>query len=257
MDKSRKIRDKNKKYQKSKLGYQCVGPCYEPGSYFVHPIYLLRVKVKDEAVCPTNLYIKDKENYILDDCSVPTNKKKYDKELETSMLTPFLTFNPENFLKMYYEIFSFEDAIDWVNNNSHSPYFTRKRIINLSFKAYGEGMEIIDNRIIDFLITFFEDNAYKVYIANYMYVGKADGKIQFINKDKNELLFSEDKDKRMNLLIETFINQNELYKFLTWYFKHNVKSWDNIEDHFYSMLNDFNKYISTKIESKLANKSKK
>ena len=138
-------------YPKSKSKKQCLGPCYYPKTNIVHPT-LLEIVSNAEPFCPVdpwkhvNPETGEEHTFATDICFQPTESKNIsNKELELNMLTPFLDFNSGQFLKIYYEIFTFEDSIDWIERNKYEHINTRTRIINSALIAYGDNVELFDN----------------------------------------------------------------------------------------------------------------
>ena len=94
------------KYPISKNNRKCVGPCYEPNKFIIHPINLDFVTGNtNKPFCPTNVYEdvdKDGTTYksFVDECFKVTD----DKDSNVDMLTPNITFDSRSFLNTYYNI---------------------------------------------------------------------------------------------------------------------------------------------------------
>ena len=111
--------DIKKKYPVSKKGHQCVGPCYYPGTGFTHPLYLTYIKHNNKPHCATNAYSVpgEEDKFISDVCLIPTHNEHSKDDLSLLILSPLVEFNEDYFLKIYYEIYSLEDAINWINSS--------------------------------------------------------------------------------------------------------------------------------------------
>ena len=147
------------KHPQSKNKHQCLGPCYHPKTWITHPITLENVTDIEKAFCPVGELDEidpktgNKTSHIIDECSVPTsNKQLSDKELELNILIPNIDFTCEHFLKIYYNVYSFEDAINWILTNKHVPYLTKKRVLDCSWRTYHKEMELVDSRLVDIYI---------------------------------------------------------------------------------------------------------
>src|SRR5437899_3161051 len=88
------------RYPKSKNNFQCIGPCYQPGTWIVHPITLEYVCDKDYAFCPVREFeVVNKDTgkvtvKTTDLCLRPTESKDLSgKEFEMNILTPSIDFN--------------------------------------------------------------------------------------------------------------------------------------------------------------------
>ena len=144
------------KFPKSKNNNQCITPCFEKGSFITHPITLEIISSNYHPFCATNQYVyKDpttgkKKELSYEICMGATTKDKYlkTKDISIQMLLPTINFDHGVFLKIQYNIHSFEDALDWIINNSHVPYNTIKRILDCAWNVYGFDIDLIDDRFI-------------------------------------------------------------------------------------------------------------
>lgn len=240
----------NKKYPKSKKKFQCLGPCYYPNTMVIHPITLELTTNKKDPFCPVNEYYnKDhKRNEIIDLCYNPTEKKDLNKEeLELNMLLPFIDFNTEMFLKTLYNIYSFEECIEWLEKNIHLPFGTRQRIFNTSLIAYGSSIQIIDNKSAKFFIEIIKKqwisdiyNSLKKYITiskNDVYISQNDS----INDSSDDIVI------KINFILKTMINDEEVSKFLMRYISYYKESWDEVNDHIENIRLNLINYLKEKI----------
>lgn len=238
-------------YPKSKSRKQCLGPCYYPKTHIVHPT-LLEIVSNNEPFCPvdpwkyTNPDNGEETMYATDICFQPTEKKNVSsKEVELNMLTPFLDFNSGQFLKIYYEIFSFEDGIDWIERNKFEPISTRARIVNSALIAYGENVELFDNRFVEFIIEFIKKRKMShIYNKIHNYVGISENNVMLIknNIDKKEKCI-----ERINYVVQVFITKEEITKFLIKYFAYKKDKWRDIKNHMDSITMNLTEYILNKI----------
>lgn len=259
-----------KKYPKSKNKFQCLGPCYQPSTIIVHPTLLEIVTNNENPFCPVNEWTYEdpttgrKQNKMTDICINPTeNTNISNKDLELNILTPLVDFNAEQFLKIYYNIFSFEDGLDWCDTNKHAPIDTQLRIVKGILKVFGKNIDIIDSRFIDFLINLIKKKYISdIYIDLHKYIGVSMGTkdnanekfIMLVNKDDNELNQNDYYLERINFFVKVFITKDDIYKFVMRYFKQRKDNWDNINDHVSNMLTDLTDYLTNKINLTLKNK---
>lgn len=236
------------KYPSSKMNSQCIGPCYYPGTWIVHPLTLEYIYEKNYPFCPTKEweYVDEngkRETKTYAECYHPTETKDLSgKEYEMNMLVPNISFNDSHFLKIFYNIHTFEDAINWITNNKFMPILTRQRIINCSWSAYGDNLFSIDNRLVNFYIELAKKLwIEKIYKKINKYVHINDNKVFLGIPDDNNLTPKNEIIIRTNFIIDRFINVDEIYKFLTKFLK-NYKENREID-----IANEFYRYIENKI----------
>lgn len=249
-----------KRYPKSKNNYQCVGPCYPPGTMVVHPTQLEFVTESPLPFCPiAEIFTEDPKTgetikKSTDTCYNPTEKNDINKsQLELNILTPHIDFNSEHFLKIYYKIFSFDSALNWIDENKHCPLGTKTRIINCTLEVYNDNIELFDIRFSNFFIEYLKvKKIKKIYENIHKNIGIDTSENIFIVKEKQNNLTIYDKNiERMNYIMQTFINKEEITKFLQKYFKKNAQNLNIAEDHITKMSEDFIIYIKNKINATL------
>lgn len=251
-----------KRYPKSKNNYQCVGPCYPPGTMVIHPTQLEFVTEGPLPFCPIDeIFHEDaKTGEVIkkstDTCYNPTEKENIDKsQLELNILTPQIDFNAEHFLKIYYKIFSFDGAVDWIDDNQHVPIGTKIRIVNCALESFSNMIELFDIRFCNFFIEFFKLKKIKeLYLHINKNIGSDNENILIIDSKNNNLDLHDKSVERINFIIQTFINKEEIIKFLQKFFKKNLNKLSTSSDHLNLMANDLILYIANKIDTTIENK---
>ena len=242
-------------YPKSKSKKQCLGPCYYPKTHIVHPT-LLEIVSNNEPFCPvdpwkyTNPETGEETTFATDMCFQPTEKKNVsNKDIEMNMLTPFLDFNSGQFLKIYYEIFSFDDSVDWIERNKFETISTRARVINSSLTAYGENIDLFDNRFVEFIIEFIKKRKIShIYNKLHNYIGINDNAVLL---EKNNIDKKEKCVERINYVLQIFITKEEITKFLIKYFSYKKDKWKDIKNHMDSITLSLTEYVLGKITLRL------
>lgn len=244
------------KYPRSKNNFQCLGPCYNPNTSIVHPLTLEYVTDKYYPFCPVREWeFQDRETgktivRTTDLCYQPTESKDLSgKEFELNILTPSIDFNEEQFLKIFYNIHSFEDAVNWIDTKKYTPLLTRLRIMDCAWRAYGKEVNIIDHRVVEFYLELIKKKWTRdLYRELNKYVHIRGEKVLLGDPNDNNLGPKEEVVVRTNFLVDRFINHDEIYKFLTRYLKHRKDQWDTILRHSDHMKKDLVKYIENKIQ---------
>lgn len=248
--------DNIKKYPKSKHNMQCLGPCYYPETTVIHPTHLEYITDGPDPFCPVeewyfeNEKTGQKSSKITDICHNPTKKNaESSTQLDLNILTPYIDFNYEQFLKLYYKIFSFSDALNWIESNKHTPINTQIRIINCSLKSFGDSVELFDVRFSDFFADFIKKKEIR-YIYDKIHNNieiKSSTKEIYLVSDTN-LSKRDNYTERTNYIIQKFIIDTEIIKFLQKYLNHKDKPMRDTDDNLYEMLLSFTQYILNKIK---------
>ena len=234
-----------KKFPKSINGSQCIGPCYNAKTLIIHPLEMSIITNKNN-FCPINSGTDSK--MLTDICLNPIDSNDINyKDLEITMLNPYIDFNSFKFLSIYYNILSIEDTYKWLDENKKSSLDTKIRILRNALFAFSSKIELIDNRLSDIF----------VHIIKKKYINKIYNNIyKYISVERNNILFMENNlDKkenyveRINFIVKVFINTNELNKFLIKYFsqKKELLITNYIDD----IINEFVKYIIVKIKKSI------
>jgi hypothetical protein len=136
----KKIGEEVYKYKKSTHGYQCIGPCYEKNTLIIHPLTLEQIQQGPNPFCPINPFV-DKSGMVkrTDDCDKADISSEIKTGVDLETLSPFIIFDSEKFLKIYYNVDSLESAIIWIDEHqSKLTYATIKRMMNCAIEVYGQ-----------------------------------------------------------------------------------------------------------------------
>lgn len=202
------------KFPKSKLGFQCIGPCYEANTVISHPIDMRKITT-NVPFCPTEGYkivdrkTGEEEVKFYDECYAPTENTD---SINNDLSAPDFYFNCTHFLNFYYKLSSFDLALDWIHNNENKPVSTRARIMNCAWAAYSDEVKIIDDR----LIPFYIETIKKIWIKDIFrqvskYILIDDNSIKIGESSENKRKFRVEK---INYFLKKFVNHSTLYEFL-------------------------------------------
>jgi len=221
------------KYPMSTNKKQCIGPCYPPGVEFMHPTTLKAIYDASNHVCPVTPW-KDKfVDKVVDyaTCSKLEKKQDYDiNELQVNLIIPTFTFDHAHFLKIGYNIHSFEHAILWYGENPNVPYHTIKRIIDSSWKAYGGEVTEITQTILNF---------YK-YMIIVFWLDKYIKKVNFVLKDT-------DLEKTKEYIMKNIITDDFIKKYLQKYIARNKDKFDKTKSNMNKIRNYFMCHFKKKV----------
>lgn len=241
------MKDNNiKKFPIGLNNKQCIGPCYAPGTFILHPITLNSITDKEKPFCPTFNWYDETSNVYkdIDNCLIPSSKDEINQyQTDLSFTVPTFYFNCEFFLKSYYDIYSFENVIEWINSKSQ-PLYSQLRVLNCAWKIFGSKIDIIDDIIVEFYINVVKKEWIKnLYpkIANYITVENDNIYIK-----KNNLEPSYKQIERINYIFKKIINKQMMFKILQNFIETNKSNWTEI--------NSFNKEIEVDITNYIINK---
>ena len=246
----------NNKYPISKNNRNCIGPCYEPNKFVIHPILLKFVtSIDNQPFCPTNIYETVDENGKKHQTGVDHCFKATANMLDEKMdiLHPNIVFDSKTFLSSYYNINSYHDSLEWLNKNAHLSLNTKMRVIECIWVSYFESIYLIDKLIINSYYKYFLEKVKDIYSIIHEYIDIDEKKNQIIIK-KNNIELSKFSVERINFIKEKLINEDEIFKFLNKYFDKNkelLKSDKNIGNNF--EINYIFKSLIIYLKNKLEN----
>lgn len=240
--------DKNK-FPTSKAKKQCIGPCQKPNTWLTHPITFQKGIHRKEPICPiVPIEVEDKI-VEFDTCYYVSKNTDVG-----SPLTPEFILNCSQFLKIHYQIYSFNDIINRLSGNNN--FLTNMRIIDCGMKAYGE--EYFKSRLVDdILIDFFIKITKKIWMRSSIY----DKLKNYVGVDKDRIFFkkksTETKDsmhiEKTNFIISKFITKDMMNKYLISYIEKVNDKWDSVVDHGSAIMKHITVYIIDQIESIVKN----
>lgn len=247
---------KKVKYEKSINGRRCIGPCYYPNVPIKHPISLNVIKNEQHSVCPTKEYVvkneitgKEKE-FNFDKCLNPTHNEDISNvELLVIMQSGF---SKDSFLEDYYDIHSFEEAVDWLNNNMFIPLETQMRVMNASLNAYGNDIDFFNEIFVKFFIIYLKKKKIKTIYKNiHKNLGIVNGKVSLIKSDKNNLEYDDNIVERMDYIVDNFVTMINVENFFIKDVEPIKSTFENYDDPLDLMTLTMVEYIKRIIKTKL------
>ncbi len=122
----------------------CINDCYPPSTIVLHPI-TKNIITSNKNFCATNPFVAKEKNI---------KEKKYCKNITNLIENKYINlkptyFNNALFLKLFYQIESFYDAIEFIKKNDFNPY-QENRIINASWISFSYDIDNIPNCVIEY-----------------------------------------------------------------------------------------------------------
>ncbi len=216
---------------------KCIDKCKPPRSTIFHPANLV-LTANDASFCAISQFKLNPEKKRYD---VVQNCNDFTNNIIANFIVPDMEFTPEVFLRVYYNFESYDDVINWLNNNSHTCIDTRIRIIECIWNTFPDDIIIIDEVITNNYIEYFKTKYIKdFFIAFKDFIEISDNKIYFIKKSKEK--DSEHVMEKINFIKDKLITSKHVSKFLMKYFKNN--------DNFMSCVikDTFIKYLENKLK---------
>lgn len=238
-----------KKFQKSIHNQQCVGPCYKKGTKILHPLYFELI-TKQDAFCPVTKWVYNNEERIIDECYEIGNEDKKEQYSTSDLLFPYVNFNTQLFLQSFYDIVSFSNGIEWLNNNLHLNYKSLIRNFDLIFETFADSIDVIefsDIKLTDFIINIIKVkyiNEIFIQLRNYIYIDKDEVFLKKNDeKDNNESI-----KIKTNYIIKKFIIQNVIKDFLIYYYDNKKFKFSELYSNIDFLIKNFINYIINEIE---------
>lgn len=237
-----------KKYPKSKNNKQCLTDCYPANKWILHPI-TVQFTTLDKPFCPVMEYDEldprtgKTKIRTTDECMQSTKQDASTKELQMNIITPKFNFECDHFLKIYYNIFSFDQTLEYIRDNPHISTKTKDRILNCSWVAFGKNMINIDDRIVD----FYAKNFSASFLDNYYHLLDKYVSIEFDKVSFSEHGTTGDDDIKLIFLKEKLVNFHTVKKYLQQFIKKNLNEWDENDDYNLKLTNEFGYYLEKKI----------
>jgi hypothetical protein len=248
-------------YPISKNKQQCIGPCYAANTKIIHPLTLEEIDAVDHNFCPVNTFVltnpdtKKNELYNVDICMVPTEREmNIDSMIKENVVLPQFVFSSEYFVKIYYKISNLDDLLNWLDTNRLDPYRTKERVFNNSMTVYGDQLNILDNRIIQYINDVMIENLPKLYRHLKYYIVIENGIIVLKNPESDVFnnISSNDPDNNNISLIRSYIkekflgsdNINQFMSKIIRYYKEDISNRNAIDN----LVNHMIDYIIKRIK---------
>ena len=231
----------------------CIGPCLPKDTVILHPIYLYPITDHDhKPFCPTFEWTNELgKRFSHDTCTAATIPDKINKkDLELLYAIPNFGFDCEQFLKNYYDLYSFESVTEWLyseNNNLN----TKLRVMNCAFAAFGNNSYILNDQLIDFYIEIIKKLWINdIYTIIYQYITVTNNNIYFKKNDDNK---KDNKIEKINFFLDKFVTRSTIYNVLKNFLEINKSNWKDIKNY----NNELKKYYMDHVLNKIKTAIKK
>lgn len=194
----------------------CMDECLVD-AFTIHPL-LLRPFEKKNTCSIFPIYDENnKKMHFYKKCNTNDIKNNKIGENTFNNLIPSVKITEKILLNTFYNILSYNDAVDWIEENNNLPILTRFRVIKYTLLEFKNDINIIDNSFIDIIVELIK----KIWIVDiydnvHKYM-KSDNTNIIINKNFNTNEKNINKVEKINVIIEKYGNKNNVYKFLNKY----------------------------------------
>lgn len=199
-------------YSVSKHGRQCTSKCFQKEAHTVDPYTLNFIRSQSYNYCHTSKYFDNVNlNFrYVDEC---VDEKTYDEDIRThkpslSLITPPYLFSATSALKLFYNINSYSDFINYLSADVLPS--TKARIIDYSWIVYKSQFTVND-----ILINSIIDIASNLWIYNIVNILLSTDKE--INKSPDRMF--NDFDKTKKYVQDNLITHSSVFKILEKFLK--------------------------------------
>lgn len=223
-------------------GIPCIGPCYDKGVSYLHPVTLKYVRKDKYSSCPTLKWFDNTKNsYRTSDKCVTKNTNKNDL---LNPVYPSYNFIETEFLKTFYNISSFSTALIWLNNNINN-YYSSLRVIECLFRIYGKSSKkILEDDFITYYTEFIKIHNIEYFYENFMtYFSINNNLLTFSNVINSNTKIKKYKKDIINYINNKIITFGNIHKIIHNYFNKNLSNWYSIQCY----NSDFLSYIIVNI----------
>lgn len=167
---------------------------------------------------------KSEKNLVVEELT--EKERKYKNIISVSC--PLIGCGNRGFLFIFYNILSFDQALEWIAKNEHENIYTKLRIVNAAWGSFGKELEVPNHVLVNFYIQvikthWLKDIYYK--IGKYIYVEN-----DSIYLKENNLDLSDRKVERINFIIKKYANNQFVYDVLNNFIQNNDDLWTDITD---------------------------
>lgn len=236
----------NNKFPVSGNNRQCIGPCYKKKHRIIHPVTLKNVTNIYHSFCPTYNWLDKKTNsYVsIDICSNPIEATNSIDDI----LTPNTGFNIPYFLKTYYNIYSFNTGVEWLESHQSTYYFTCMRVLDCLWSYYGPSQINVSDRFVRYYMFIIKKywvdvlyNKFKKFIVVDSDV------IRFVSTKQHDSIDPSLKISYINFIINYFVSHDIIYSALSNYINLNTPQWNTILYHNHTIQQYIINYFFKKI----------
>jgi len=251
------------------LNNDCITPCYPPGTSIYNPYTMSAIPTAIKPVCGVIPFRKGSDVFEFKACDMSTQIDLMDTQYFSM---PRFLLTKYQFLEGAYDIHSFDDTVDWTIDNPDKPYYTIKRIHDISWLSFGSDLLNITNKVKEYYYNLLVN----VWMIKYYIILKkkyrmkiVDGALQIEKKDvvdedgkKNVIDDSYDKTEDVeinaytnsesireiiNAIVSQHLRYSQFVELLVAYIKSNADGWEDVDSHYNDLIIYFYKYLASEI----------
>jgi hypothetical protein len=236
----------------SKNNYKCLTKCTEKNTLYTHPVLNLNVLNETANTCAVEpFYSKSStirgsqlERLIAyDECDLNDNKNFVPIRNLTALLFN-MKFDPTDFLISLYNIHSFDQTIYWTMENSYLPYYTIKRVHDISWKVYGKDIINLSDKVFDYYYNLIKNKWYPEIVPKILkkFIFKMTSN-EKLHVDKKKNISDESSPDIDSIIFNNYFIYQTFVKMIKKYIKIYKDDWDVIMSHYDNLQQFFFKYL--------------
>jgi hypothetical protein len=230
---------------------RCLTECNPANTIYFHPIILTGVVDPMYNTCGIDpVYdIKGDEMKYTDACRLEDNSK-FELPTELSAIFMNFDFHYRDFLANMYGLHSFDQVIFWTMENDYLPFDTIKRVHNCAWKAYGNKIENLSDKVFeyyyDLIKRFWIKDYYKILSKKFSFHVTNDNRIR-VTKVKPGTNTSTD-DRLYEMIVFYYFNYSYFIRVLKKYLKTYQAVWDDVDSHYGNLKKFCFKYLVANVK---------
>jgi len=240
---------------------RCLTQCYPANESYFHPTILQVITEPHKNSCAIDPFydVKQEEMIYTDKCIVENNLT-HELPTELNVILLNFDFHYRDFLSNMYNLNSFDQVIYWTLENSYLPFDTIKRVHNCAWKAYGNKMSNLSEKVLEYYYDVVKINWIKDYYKSlskkFIFHISNDNKLKIIrvgdkSTESNAQSHTAGSRELYELIIFYYFNYSFFIKVIKSYLKVYKNTWEDIPSHYGNLKNFCYKHLFKNIKKSI------